>query len=113
MATSTKRHPLTTSFEVPEGTHTVLVLAPHYWGRGATKAEAMAEVKRQGGEPSKYGYVAYYFGEGITDEVWVDQMGGVNWTYSPEVVAAVEGKTRAEARAAGLIPEPVKEEVGI
>lgn len=87
---------LATKFVAPEGTHTVLVVTAYYWGRGATKAEAMAQCKREGGAPGRDGYIAYYFGPGIDPEVYVDQMGFVNWNYT--------GEER---------PQPVREEVGL
>lgn len=91
--------PLTTKFKAPEDTHTVLVVAPFYWGKGATKAEAMANCKKEGGKPYQQGYIAYYFGPGIKPNPWVDQMGGVNWEYTPEAIEA------------GDRPYPVKEGV--
>jgi hypothetical protein len=101
MPSTTKRVPLTTKFAVPPGTHTVLVVTAHYWGRGKTKAEAMAECKRRGGKPGLHGYIAYYFGEGFKpDTGWVDDFGFVHWEYSPNI-----GATR------GIVP--AKEEVGL
>lgn len=80
---STKRVPLTTKFPVPEGTHTIVVLVPHYWGKGTTKAEAMANCKKEGGKPGQTGYIAYYFGEGISF-AGVDMMGQVSWNYDTD-----------------------------
>jgi len=74
---------LTTTFEAPEDTHTVLVMVPHYWGKGATKTEAMANVKKEGGKPGKTGYVVYYFGEGL-EFAGVDGMGSVSWNYTTD-----------------------------
>lgn len=98
--TKAKRHPLTTKFEAPADTHTVLVVTANYWGRGDTKALAMKKVKEQGGDPGKYGYWALYFGEGfLHDTGWVDQMGRIYWEYEPSTKAREEGR------------QPVKEKV--
>lgn len=97
-----RRLPLTTSFVPPEDTHTVVVLTDHYWGKGTTKDEAMAECKRQGGQPSRTGYIAYYFGEGLLFS-GVNDLGHIFWTYtvSKEVFDQEHG----------LRSVPVKEEV--
>jgi len=74
---------LTTKFEAPEDTHTVMVMVPHYWGKGATKTEAMANVKKQGGKPGQTGYVVFYFGEGLEFD-GVDMFGAVSWNYTTD-----------------------------
>ncbi len=77
---------LKTDFEIPEDTHTVLVIVPNYWGRSKTKEGALNNCKDRGGSPSKTGYLAYYFGSAFSteDRPWVDQMGRVTWTYADE-----------------------------
>lgn len=103
MPTQTRRRlPLTTDFTPPEGTHTVVVLTDHYWGKGATKAEAMKQVKKHGGNPATTGYIAYYFTEGLTFNS-VDDMGRTSWTYTVS-------KATLDANP-GMNSVPVKEEV--
>ncbi len=92
---------LKTDFEVPAGTHTVLVRTDHYWGRAATKDEAMALCKSHGGRPSITGYVAYYFGPGIEPlTCWVDDFGGVHWTYADEAAVKARPQPVIEDRVA-------------
>ncbi len=92
---------LKTDFEIPADTHTVLVVVPHYWGRGKTKEEAMVKCKEQGGRPGKTGYVAYYFGKGFAEDTgWVDDFGSIHWEWDEESLQVKRGDR----------PLPVKEE---
>ena len=74
-------------------------------GYRKTKAEAMKQVKRQGGDPGKTGYVAYYFGNGLAEDTgWVTDMGYIRWEFDSDETAALPTKDQ---------PQPTKEVVGL
>lgn len=53
---------------------------PGYWGAGDTEAEALTNLKRSGGRPSKHGTLRFVLHEEYINP-WVDVMGSINCTY--------------------------------
>lgn len=58
---------------------------PGYWGRGETEEEALVEVRKAGGRPSRTGTLRVRIADGYVD-AYVDGMGTIlaSWSGDPE-----------------------------